>query len=134
MKKLIAISAAVLMTASFTATSASAKKMHRGYKAHHSHHHYSHGRSYHRGPAYGANGMMVRGGGSYGGGYGGGGYGGGSYGGEPPPGGQKGKFRAGAQFLGHIQRGQICGGEEKPRGNPFWGGWFSKCDKAPYIG
>ncbi len=97
MKKIFAITAAVLIAGSFTATAASAKKMKRGYHAHH-HSQYHSGR-YHRGPAYGSYGMMRSGRTPYYPGYG------------ASMQGNNGNSAFGNNSLGHIQGGNIGGGK-----------------------
>lgn len=98
MKKIFAITAAMLIAGSFAATSASAKKMKRGYHAHHHSQHY-HGQryGYQRGPAYGSYGMM--GGPRYYPGYG------------ASMQGNNGNSAFGNNSLGHIQGGNIGGGK-----------------------
>src|SRR4051794_2006098 len=58
MKKILAITSAVLLAASFATTAASAKKMKRGYHGHHHSQHYGDSYRYQRGPAHRSYGMM----------------------------------------------------------------------------
>jgi hypothetical protein len=94
MKKLFAVSAAALMALSVTATTASAKKMKRGY---HSHHTYDYGpRGYYRGPGYNSYGMMRRSS---------------PFSGNAAMSGNNGNSAYGSNSLGHIQGGNIGGGK-----------------------
>lgn len=97
MKKILAITSAVLLAASFATTAASAKKMKRGYYGH-QHSHYDGGYRYQRGPAYGSYGMM-RGGTPYYPGYG------------ASMQGNNGNSAFGNNSLGNIQGGNIGGGK-----------------------
>jgi hypothetical protein len=99
MKKIFAITAAVLIAGSFTATAASAKKLKRGYHPHYHSQYYSGGYGYQRGPAYGAYGMMRGGGTPYYPGYG------------ASMQGNNGNSAFGNNSLGHIEGGNIGGGK-----------------------
>ena len=98
MKKVLAITSAVLLAASFATTAASAKKVKRGYHAYHHSHYYGGSYRYPRGPAYGSYGMM-RGGTPYYPGYG------------ASMQGNNGNSAFGNNSLGHIQGGNIGGGK-----------------------
>lgn len=86
MKKILATAAAALMIASFTATAASAKQVHRGYKAHHGYHH----------GYYGAYGQML---------------GPAIFRGNAAMSGNHGNSAYGRNSLGHIEGGNIGGGK-----------------------
>lgn len=95
MKKVFAITSAVLLAASFATTAASAKKMKRGYYGHH----HSHYHGYQRGPGYGSYGMMRSGRTPYYPGYG------------ASMQGNNGNSAFGNNSLGNIQGGNIGGGK-----------------------
>lgn len=97
MKRVLAITTAVLLAASFVTTAASAKKIKRGYHSYHYGHHYGGGYGYQRGPAYGSYGRM-RGTPYYPG-----------YGASMQ--GNNGNSAFGNNSLGHIEGGNIGGGK-----------------------